>query len=495
MKITTSGVSAEEIKTSALVLPVSEDNWKKEIVEIDGLFDKKLSTAGIEDDFKPTVGSMLMLRTFEKNPAKVILLGLGKKDKITTTQIRKALAGLANYIKNSKIATVAIQTDTQALTELDKFDLGKVMTEGIMLGSYTYDKYKSKKEIRVISEYTFITSKAEIEIEKGIAEGMVFAEATILARDLINESPTITTPTYLAKEALKLAGNGITVEILEKKDVEKLGMGAYLAVTRGSDEPPKFIKLEYKNGGPPGGEASKKVVIAGKGITFDTGGLSLKDAKNMEAMKLDMSGAAAVLGVFSVLEKLKPKVTVIGLIAACENMPGAKAIKPGDVVRAMNGKTIEILNTDAEGRLTLADVLSYAVKEKPDYMIDLATLTGACMVALGDEIAGLFSNNADFTKQITTAAKAEGEKVWELPLEEDYKPLIKSHIADIENIGKTRYGGAITAALFLEEFVDGKPWIHLDIAGPAFAEKDAPLTPKGGVGFGVRMLLEWLKGF
>ncbi len=265
-------------------------------------------------------------------------------------------------------------------------------------------------------------------------------------------------------------------------------MNAFLGVAVGSDKPPKFIHLSYKPRRP-----SKKIVLIGKGITFDTGGLSLKSSEHMETMKLDMSGAAAVLAVFAAIPSLIIKSEVVGIIAACENMPSGKALKPGDILKALNGKTIEVLNTDAEGRLTLADAISYAlIKEKPDEIIDLATLTGACMVALGQEIAGCFGNNDILLQNIEKHAKLTGENIWRMPLYREYSDLIKSPIADIKNIQTGRYGGAITAALFLSEFVGKTPWVHLDIAGPAYTEKDSPLTPSGGTGFGVRLLLEYL---
>ncbi|KKU95471.1 MAG: putative cytosol aminopeptidase, partial [Candidatus Gottesmanbacteria bacterium GW2011_GWA1_48_13] len=320
--------------------------------------------------------------------------------------------------------------------------------------------------------------------------GETVAQAVCFARDLVNEPPSLTTPTYLSRQALGIAKASalVSCEVLDKSDMEKLGMGGILGIARGSDEEPKFIKLSYAGGG------RKTVALVGKGITFDSGGLSLKSSEGMETMKIDMAGAAAILGIFQALTVLKPKVNVVGLICATENMPSGGAIKPGDVVTAMNGKTIEILNTDAEGRVVLADGLSYAVeKVKPDVMVDLATLTGACMVALGEEISGLFANDAKLAQSLKEAAEQSGEKIWELPLAKEYKELLKSSVADIKNISGKRYGGAINGALFLQEFVpDNIPWAHLDIAGPAWAEKDTPLEPRGATGVGVRMMLCWL---
>jgi len=261
-------------------------------------------------------------------------------------------------------------------------------------------------------------------------------------------------------------------------------------VARASDTPPKFIFLEYK---PENSKSKEKLALVGKGITFDSGGINVKPGDHMEDMKMDMSGAAVVLSVFSVISKINPSFSVIGLIAATPNLISSSSLVPGDVVKAMNGKTIEILNTDAEGRVTLADSLSFAVKEGATKIIDLATLTGAIMAALGTEITGLFSNNKDLAASIKKAAEEAGEKVWEMPLEKEYESMNKSEVADIANIPNTRYGGSITAALFLQEFVDSKPWAHLDIAGPAFSSKSSDIGSKGGTGHGVRTVLNLLK--
>jgi leucyl aminopeptidase len=299
------------------------------------------------------------------------------------------------------------------------------------------------------------------------------------------------TPTTLAKTAQEIAKEEkLSLKIYERDDCKKMGMGAYLGVAQGSPEPPKFIHLTYK----PRGRARRKIAIVGKGITFDSGGLDIKPADGMLRMKDDMSGAGAVLGIMRSLPKLKVPVEVHGIIAATENMPSGTAQRPGDIVRAMNGTTIEIGNTDAEGRLTLADALSYAVKEiKPDEIIDLATLTGAVVIALGNGCSGVFSTSKPLGDRVLKAAEAAGERLWPLPLIDEYKEGLKSDVADINNVGP-RGGGAITAAIFMKEFVGSVPWAHLDIAGTAFTEKDLPLGPKGGTGVAVRTLLTYLLG-
>ena len=277
---------------------------------------------------------------------------------------------------------------------------------------------------------------------------------------------------------------------MDKSACDKAMIGAFLGIAQGSDHPPFFVHMSYRPTG-----AKKHLALVGKAVTFDSGGISIKPAEAMYTMKLDMAGGAAVLGVFKILARLKPNVIVDGIFAACENMPSGKAIRPGDVVKAMNGTTIEVLHTDAEGRVTLADALSYAVKQKPDAIIDLATLTGACMVALGEEITGLMSNNPKLENKLLTAAATAGEKMWSLPLEKNYKRELKSEVADLRNIAG-RYGGALTAGLFLQEFVANIPWAHLDIAGPSFAERPInAYTGKGGTGAGVRTLLELLRSF
>jgi leucyl aminopeptidase len=331
-------------------------------------------------------------------------------------------------------------------------------------------------------------------IEKGIVLGEAYSRATVYARDLVNEPASRMTPAHLRTHAERITANdkNIKLKILDATDCEKLGMGAFLAVAKGSDEPPYFFHMVYRP--KRSNKTHKKVAFIGKGLTFDSGGLSLKPTEHMETMKCDMAGAAVVIGVFSVLSDISPNVEVHGLIAACENMPSGKAMRPGDIVTAMNGKSIEILNTDAEGRLTLADALAYAAKKiKPDCMIDIATLTGACMVALGTDVAGLMTNEDKFFEQIKKAAATAGEPIWRLPLPDDYAPLVVGDYADLRNTSRAKYGGALTAGLFLKEFAGDVPWAHLDIAGPAFAERDVnPYMNKGGTGYGVRTMLNWL---
>ncbi len=484
----------QDSQSEAVVVFAWEEKWLSQAEEIDKKTDGLLKKEAEKKNFRAEQGKFLFLSSGEKLPAeKVILAGLGKKSETDEFSLRQVFAALARRLKEESVVSISLSSDNE-------FEFISAAVEGILLGGYKFKKYKTsfssnetenkkdedkEKELEV----TILVKNARelVSVREAVTRGEIYSEATIFARDLVNEPSSVTTPGYLAEVANKLAKKeGYLIKIYDESEFGKLGMGALAGIARGSEESAKFIKLEYRHG-------KKKVIIVGKGITFDSGGLSLKPQDSMETMKMDMAGAAAILAIFSVIAKLRPKVDLIGLIPATENMPSGKAIKPGDIVKAYNGKTIEVLNTDAEGRVILADALAFGATLKPDAMIDLATLTGACMVALGEEIAGVFSKEEKLKEQITKAADTVGEKIWPMPLEKAYKPLLKSEVADIKNVSGKRYGGAITAALFLEEFVGNIPWAHLDIAGPAWEEKGTAFAPKGGTGFGVRTVLNFLQ--
>ena len=364
-------------------------------------------------------------------------------------------------------------------------DLACAAVEGLALGSYRFDTYKTGNSKTTILREATITGVDGSTLKAGIRRALVACDATCWARDLVNTGPSDTTPLFLAQQARKLAGGPIRVKIYDRAKCRAMGMEAFLCVSRGSNQPPALIHLVYK----PKGRLRGKIAFVGKGVTFDSGGLSLKTAGGMETMKSDMAGGAAVLGVFRALQSLKFPMEIHGVIAATENMPGGSAVKPGDIVSTMNGKTIEVLNTDAEGRLTLADALAFAQKQGCKEIVDLATLTGACVIALGRAVDTM-GNNQQFTDRVIDASKRAGERLWQLPLYDDYREMIRSNVADIKNIGG-RAAGAITAGLFLSEFVKrGVKWVHLDIAGAAFVDKSIPESPKGGTGAGVRTLLE-----
>ncbi len=460
--------------------------------------EKAIETAS----FTAKRGEILNFYLGEDSLAKsIIVLGLGKKDEFTINDLRMAVGSFSLKMKG-KIDSVALEIPSEEELTIAQKISAKAIAEGLILGNYEFVKYRTQKEENRKLSSVIISGLVSNSVKEGIEKAKIYAEATILARDLVNEQAAVATPSFLSEFAQSVAkkdAKHISCKVFGRKEVEKLGMEAFLGVAKASGLEPKFIVLEYKpdkisksqlRQGSAGRE--EKLAIVGKGITFDTGGINVKTGDHMQDMKMDMAGAAVVLGVFSVISKIKPNFSVLGIIAATPNMISGSSLVPGDVVRAMNGKTIEVLDTDAEGRVTMADSLSYAVNQKATRIIDFATLTGACMVALGADISGLFSNSRDFSEEIKKAAFEAGEKVWELPLEKDYREINKSEVADIANIPNTRHGGAITAALFLEEFIGNTPWAHLDIAGPAFLSKSNDLGPKGGTGHGVRTVLNLL---
>ncbi len=495
MKFSLKPTDPGKIEADVLLIFSWEDS-SFEIPQFNVQFNSHVIETAKRENYEGKAGQSITVSTRgEIASYKLILSGLGKKEDFNLFKLFKTVAGAVKTARAVKPAKIVILSPAFWLEKFTPEKTVQSLVEAVKLSSYQFLKYKSEEEKRKYRELEEVVLSVKAgslnRAQDGLERGLVISEAVIYARDLVNEPAAVTTPTYLSQIAIDIAkhsGESVKTEILEKEELEKLGMGAFLGVAKGSDEPPKFIHLSYKPK-----RAKKKIVIIGKGLTFDTGGLSLKSSEHMETMKLDMAGAATILAIFKALPVLKMEIEVVGLIAACENMPSGKALKPGDILRAMDGKTIEVLNTDAEGRLTLADVLSFAnIKEKPDQIIDLATLTGACIVALGEEIAGLWSNNDELAQNIGKAAQGCAEKIWRMPLEEEYKEVIKSKIADLKNSQSGRYGGAINAALFLAEFAGKTPWAHLDIAGPAYAEKETAMTIFGGTGFGVRTILSYL---
>jgi len=419
---------------------------------------------------------------------RLVVVGLGPRTEATSEVIRRAAASGVRRARDLGARVVATDLLGDRLPPRVR---AQALVEGALLGSYGFDRYKREKAEKLVEELRVVVTdgRGAREIGEGVRVGEIFARATTFARDLTNAPANDVHPTYLAQVAGEIAKAArLKLRVYDRAECAKMGMGAFLGVAVGSEQPPKFMHLTYV----PSGRARKRVALIGKGITFDSGGLDLKNAEGMLRMKNDMAGGAAVLAVMRALAELKPPVEVHGIIAATENMPSGSAIRPGDVLRAMNGTTIEVGNTDAEGRLTLADALAYAVKRVgPDEMIDMATLTGACVVALGPLCSGLLANDRGLAGRLLAAAARAGERVWQLPLIDEYREHLKSDVADLVNVGP-RGGGAITAGLFLREFAGDRPWAHLDIAGPAFAEKDTPLGPKGATGAAVRTLLTYL---
>ena len=428
---------------------------------------------------------------------RVAVFGLGKKEEFHPGRFREGVAGTVRALRERGVSEAALSLDPGALPAGPEA-IARAAAEGALLGLYRFDLYRekddqSKKELKSLV-FLEESRKGKALAEKGLEAGKTVAEAVLFARDLVNMPANEMTPGLLARRAADMAkGRPLKVTVLDRAALKKMNMNALLAVSKGSDEPPKLILAEYRGGG----RKTKPVVLVGKGVTFDSGGISLKPAERMHEMKGDMAGGAAVLAVLRAAADLGLPLNVSAVVPAAENLPGGRATRPGDVVRSLRGKSIEIINTDAEGRLLLADALAYAERLDPEAVIDVATLTGACVVALGPEVAGVFGNDSALVEKIRKASEETGEPVWELPLYREYGERLKSDTADLKNTGG-REGGAVTAALFLENFVGKVPWAHLDIAGPAFSTKDRPDISKGGTGFSVRLLVEllqsWTKG-
>ena len=422
---------------------------------------------------------------------RILIAGMGKRDEFTLEKMRGVFSKAAQRIRDLKVSQMAVSLDLGE-SEFSAGEMSQAAVEGVLLGLYRFTPYKTLEEDKAgeISECIIVENRPGVveEVESGAQRAEIISRAVYCARDLVSTPANDMTPSILAERAADVAKEGgVTFEALDETTMKKLGMGALLGVSQGSAEEAKLIVLEY-NGGD---KSAKPIALVGKGVTFDSGGISIKPSDKMDEMKSDMSGGAAVIGTIKAIAELKLPLNVVGIIPATENLPGGKAYKPGDVVKSMSGTTIEIKNTDAEGRLILADALTYAGRYNPAAIIDLATLTGACVIALGDNLAGMFVTDAALKEELLSASDATGEEVWELPLWEEYNELIKSDVADIKNTGG-RAGGAITAALLLKRFVSDYPWAHLDIAGPALLSKDKPYIPKGASGVGVRLLVQFL---
>ncbi len=493
-----------------------------------------------EEKFSGKTGQFLVMPTYGAVAfKKVVLCGLGKPEAFEAGTSRKMGASLAKQLKTgnagravlilrnrpdtvssgkpSKIKQGALKSGTAksspsnsaplsfaALDEKHAVDHVRAFVEGWHLATFAFNKYKSnngdeREKAPRLSELSFCgTNLSEAKLQAVCRLGELIGEATNMARQLIAEPPCFMTPSKLAEQAESIAEEcHLRCQILDEKAAQKLGMGSFLGVAKGATEPPRFIVLKYepkaaKRKSPP--KAIRRIAIVGKGITFDSGGLSLKPAASMEHMKYDMSGAAVVLATMKIIGHEKPDHAVMGVIAATENMPGGNALHPGDVLRAMNGKTIEVNNTDAEGRLVLADALTYSAQNGAEEMIDVATLTGAIVTALGRAAAGIMGNNQLLIDHLIQSASRAGEKLWQMPMFEEYKESLKSDVADLKNAGARGEAGSSCAAMFLQEFCAGKKWAHLDIAGPGWLEKPRDELNKGGTAFGVRTLTYYLLG-
>ena len=493
--------SLSEIVCDALVLGIFEESREpfKEVQTDDKTIDNLISQIIRDLPDCAKFGKTNVIHTSGITKAKrIILTGLGKKETITIDKIRKVSAISLREAQKLHSPHVVFSYNCTADIGLDNKKSIQAIVEGAILGTYRFDYYKTDKKIGIGDEGKITNIEKLIilendEIEKNfktaISEGNIIAKNVNFARDLTNHPPKYMTPSKMAEEAAELASKyGLNITVLDKEEMKKQNMNAILAVARGSSEPPKLIALKYE-----GNPKSKKVLgLVGKGITFDSGGISLKPSEGMEKMTRDMAGAAVVLGAVAAISKLKLKVNVLGVMPCAENMPSGSALCPGDIITSMNGKTIEVVNTDAEGRLILADAITYAKKEGVTYIVDVATLTGACVIALGTVNSGVISNNRDLCAQLMNAAKEAGENMWELPNNEEYLKQIKSDVADLKNVGG-RPAGAITAGVFIGQFVGETPWVHIDIAGTSDTDKADGYNQKGATGVGVRTLVELAK--
>jgi len=420
---------------------------------------------------------------------RLLLVGCGDRSEYKARQVSQMAGSAARFLRSKNAKTIAIMPRSDGDVE----KAAQWTISGAVMGLFEPDKYRTKdKEQRQVERFEVVIEGADKKaLERGAERGRIIGESVNFTRDLANEPGGYMTPTHMAERAKKIAKDfGLSIDVLDQKQIEKLGMGSFLGVARGSEEPPKLIVLKYTP--PKKVKSDGLLALVGKGITFDSGGISLKPGENMELMKYDMSGAATVMGTMRAIAQLKPSVPVLGIAPCCENLPSGKATKPGDVLRAMTGKTIEVINTDAEGRLILADGIAYAKKLGATQIIDMATLTGAVSIALGDVNTAILGTDQKLIDSFIAAGKEVGEKFWQLPLDNEYTNQIKSDIADIKNVGGKK-AGTITATAFLKEFADGVSWAHLDIAGTAWGDPATPYRSKGPTGVAVRTLVEFIE--
>jgi leucyl aminopeptidase len=451
-------------------------------------FPKSVLDLAREDGFQGKTGGSFLVRVPGGRPApRLILLSAGKPSDARLHTFRALAATAVKRAQDARLRRFALLLPDEWASPADT---AQAAVEGVLLGLYRFDRHKSRRGAApfVPEEVLLVSPRGAAGLTEAVERGSASADAVRFARDLINEPPSLKTPPVLARLAKSLGGRRLRVKVLGRPELARLGMNALLGVNRGSAHPPALVHLHYR----PAGRPRKRIALVGKGVTFDSGGLSLKTADGMMGMKYDMSGAALVLAVVRAVARLGAPVEVHGVAAFTENMPGPDAYKPGDVVRAMNGKTIEVLNTDAEGRVILADALSYAAKLDVDEVIDAATLTGAASVALGRAYTALMTDNEPLGERLRRAGEKSGEKIWPLPLEDSYKDHMKSHVADMKNIGNAGEAGTIIGGLFLREFAGDKPWAHLDIAAAGWVTAATPLCPPGGTAVMVRTLIRYL---
>ena len=497
MKITIKKGDALKQKTSCLVLGVFAGKYKEEqLLQVDQQVDGALDRATRSKEFTGHKGETLLLHGGSTALAeRILLVGLGKEADFSLHSLRQTSSNVAKLLAEKQLGSFLLALPQLSIKKTDLAERIQAITEGVLLADYRYDRYLPKAkpgqpvplnhiELLISAKDNTATAKIAVTVAEAIASGVCFA------RDLVNAPGNLKSPKYMAMQAVAMAEQvGIRAKLLDRRELERQGFGALLGVSQGSEQEPYLIVLEYWGGN----EADQPIALVGKGVTFDSGGISLKPSEKMDEMKMDMGGAATVLGTMQAAAKMKLPINLVAVVPAVENMPSGTAIRPGDILTSLSGKTIEVLNTDAEGRLILADALTYVGRYQPRFVIDLATLTGACIIALGNQAAAVLGNHDGLIRQLLKAGERSGEKFWQLPLWDEYTDLIKSDFADVKNTGG-RAAGTITAAAFLQQFADKYKWAHLDIAGMAWAEQGKAGQPKGGTGFGVRALIEYLCG-
>jgi leucyl aminopeptidase len=483
MDITIKETEEADCTCDALVLPLCEDESAASYKDIDAKVKGLIKRVMASGEFQGKFNQLSLLHTVSMiKPERILLVGLGKKDLLTPERLRQTGGKAVSYLSGLGFRHVSLSP-----RHLDAVHQSPLFfAEGGLLSQYRFRKYRQdREEAAGIEKFTLIGKPGKAFLRE-VSRVVATASAVNFARDLINTPANDMTPAALARTARVIARGRVTLKVLDRKETERLGMGAYLSVARGSAEPPKFIVLQYHGG------KGAPIALIGKSITFDSGGISIKPSEGMEKMKYDMAGGAVVLAVIKAAAEMRMPVNLLGVLPAAENLPGGSASRPGDVVRAVGGKTIEIISTDAEGRLVLADAIGYVKKFRPRFIIDIATLTGACSVALGNEAIAMMGNDSALMDRLKAAGEEVYERVWQMPLYDEYLDYIKSDVADLKNTGG-KTGSLVTAGYFLKEFAGDAPWAHLDIAGTAWNEKDKPYMGKGPTGVGVRLLLNFLK--
>lgn len=491
MEIKVIAADVTQVTAQAVVVGCYQDEKKpgSQLAAIDQALDGVVSRLLKQGEFKGKDSEITLIHGLGKTAAeRVVLIGLGQKDKAHRCTVRRTAAEACRYLQRKNINDVALAGLGDDIADLGPQDYAQALAEGALLGTYDFRRHITKEaEHGRLDKLTLVAAGGDdvAAMEAGVSQGHIVSEAAMLARDMVNEPGNYMTPTDMANIAKDIAKKyQLELTILDEPEMKKMGMGALLGVAQGSCQPPKLIALRYRGAG--GDDIH--LALVGKGVTFDSGGISIKPSNKMEEMKDDMAGGASVMAAISAIAQLKPRINVIAVVPAVENLPSGTAIKPGDVLVSMSGKTVEIISTDAEGRLILADALGYVNQLKPQHIVDVATLTGACIVALGVITTGAFGNDQALVDKIIAAGKKSGERVWQMPMFDEYKEQNKSQVADVKNVGD-KGAGSITAAQFLAEFAGDAPWVHLDIAGTANSDRERGSLVKGATGVPVRTLV------